>query len=63
LTKNFLSPSKKNYALGRILEFAAVVISGGSSGHSDPAGAGDESPIISHTQPIKQQPEMFKGLR
>src|SRR5262245_51704525 len=27
LTKNFLSPSKKNFALGRILEFAFCIMS------------------------------------
>src|SRR5262245_23211708 len=28
--------------------------------HSDPAVAGEESRIISHTQPTKQQPEIFR---
>jgi len=55
-----LSPSKKNFALGRIREFVACVMSSVSACHSDPAVAGEESRIISHTQPTKQQPEMFR---
>ena len=57
LTKNFFSPSKKNFAFGTNSQGFVLCHVGVLSCHSERS---EESRIISHTQPTKQQPEMFR---